>query len=162
MYGARAFVSFMRSVAIFSKISYQYSDVIMGAMASQITGVASVYSTVCSCADQRKHQSSASLAFVRGIHRSPGNSPHKGPVTRKMFLSWAILNGVIWRNTGQISARHMNHVEKESINRSTLKTERRHGANFVVTGNTEGCHNDKQHCGQWRQSWHHDNTWFSV
>ena len=36
-------------------------------------------------ADQRKHQSSASLAFVRGIHRWPVNSPHKGPVTRKMF-----------------------------------------------------------------------------
>ena len=36
-------------------------------------------------ADQRKHQSSASLAFVRGIHRSPVNSPYKGPVTRKMF-----------------------------------------------------------------------------
>ena len=35
--------------------------------------------------DQRKHQSSASLAFVRGIHRWPVNSPHKGPVTRKMF-----------------------------------------------------------------------------
>ena len=36
-------------------------------------------------ADQRKYQSSASLAFVRGIHRSPVNSPHKWPVTRKMF-----------------------------------------------------------------------------
>ena len=32
-----------------------------------------------------KHRSSASLAFVRGIHRWPVNSPHKGPVTRKMF-----------------------------------------------------------------------------
>ena len=36
-------------------------------------------------ADQRKHQSSAALVFVRGIHRWPVNSPHKGPVTRKMF-----------------------------------------------------------------------------
>ena len=36
-------------------------------------------------ADQRKHQGSASLAFVRGIHRRPVNSPHKWPVTRKMF-----------------------------------------------------------------------------
>ena len=44
-----------------------------------------VYSTVYSGADQRKHQSSASLAFVRGFHRWPVNSPHKGPVTRKMF-----------------------------------------------------------------------------
>ena len=44
-----------------------------------------VYSTVNSGADQRKHQSSASLAFVRGIHRWPMNFPHKGPVTRKKF-----------------------------------------------------------------------------
>ena len=44
-----------------------------------------VYSVVYSDADQRKHQSSASLAFVRGIHRWPVNSPHKWPVTRKMF-----------------------------------------------------------------------------
>ena len=61
-------------------------DVMMSAMAFQITGVQIVYSTVCSVADQRKHQSFASLAFVRGIHRWPVNSPHKGPVTRrKMF-----------------------------------------------------------------------------
>ena len=46
-----------------------------------------VYSTVYSDADQRKHQSSASLAFVRGIHRGPVNSPHKWPVTRKMNVS---------------------------------------------------------------------------
>ena len=57
----------------------------MGAMASKITSLTIVYSTVCSGADQRKHQSSASLAFVRGIHRSPVKSPHKWPVTRKMF-----------------------------------------------------------------------------
>ena len=57
----------------------------MGAMASQITGISIVCSTVCSDADQRKHQSSASLAFVRGIHRWPVNFPHKRPVTRKMF-----------------------------------------------------------------------------
>ena len=62
-----------------------YSDIILGAMASQITSLTIVYSTVYSGADQRKHQSSASLAFVWGIHRSPVNSPHKGPVTRKMF-----------------------------------------------------------------------------
>ena len=60
------------------------SDVIMSAMASQITDVSSVCSTVCSDAD-KNHQSSASLASVRGIHRWPVDSPHKGPVTRKMF-----------------------------------------------------------------------------
>ena len=58
-----------------------YYDVIMGTMASQITSLTIVFSTVYSDADQRKHQSSASLAFMRGIHRSP----HKWPVTRKMF-----------------------------------------------------------------------------
>ena len=57
----------------------------MGAIASQITTFAIVCSTVYSEADQRKHQSSASLAFVWGIHWWPVNSPHKWPVTRKMF-----------------------------------------------------------------------------
>ena len=61
------------------------SDVIMATVTSQITSLTIVYSTVYSGADQRKHQSSASLAFVRGIHRWPVNSPHKGPVTRKML-----------------------------------------------------------------------------
>ena len=58
-----------------------YSDVITGTMASQITSLTIVYSTVQSGTHQRKRQSSASLAFVRGIHRSP----HKRPVMRKMF-----------------------------------------------------------------------------
>ena len=62
-----------------------YTGVIMGAVASQVISLTIVYSTVYSDADQRKHQSSASLAFVRGIHRRPVNSPHKWPVTRKMF-----------------------------------------------------------------------------
>ena len=63
-----------------------YNDVIMSVIASQITSLVIVYSTVYSAVDQRKHQSSASQAFVRGIHRGPVNSPHKWPVTRKMFL----------------------------------------------------------------------------
>ena len=62
-----------------------YCDVKMGVMASQITSHTIVYSTVYSGANQRKHRSSTSLAFVWGIHRWPVNSPHKGPVTRKMF-----------------------------------------------------------------------------
>ena len=57
----------------------------MGTIASLITSLTIVYSTVYSDADQRKHQSSASLAFVWGIHRGPVNSPHKWWVTRKMF-----------------------------------------------------------------------------
>ena len=62
-----------------------YRDVIIGAMASQITSITIVYATVYSGADQRKHQSSVSLAFVRGIHLSPVNSPHKESVALKMF-----------------------------------------------------------------------------
>ena len=62
-----------------------YNDVIMDAIVSEITSLTIVYSIVYSDAYQRKHQSSASLAFVRGFHREPVNSPHKWPVTRKMF-----------------------------------------------------------------------------
>ena len=65
--------------------THRYSDIIMGAMASQITRLASDNPTAHSGADQRKHQSSESLAFVRGIRRWPVNSPRKGPVRREMF-----------------------------------------------------------------------------
>ena len=61
-----------------------YDDVIMSTIASRTTSLTTVYLIVYSRADQRKHQNSASLAFLRGIHRRPVNSPHKGPVTRKM------------------------------------------------------------------------------
>ena len=62
-----------------------YYDVTMGTIVSQITSLMIVYSAVYSNADQRKHQSSVSLAFVLGIHQWPVNSLHKWPVTRKMF-----------------------------------------------------------------------------
>ena len=79
------------------KGSVHYNDVIMSAMAFQITGIAIVCSTVGSGADQRKYQSSASLAFVRGIHRLPVNSPLKRTATRKMFSSDdVIMNAAHW------------------------------------------------------------------
>ena len=68
--------------------SNHYSDIIMGTMVSQITSIWIVYSTVCSGADQRKDQSSASLAFVRGIHRW-----QRGSNAKKNFhlmTSWCI------------------------------------------------------------------------
>ena len=84
-----------------------YDVVIMGVMVSQITSLKIVYATVYS--GQRKHQSSVSLAFVRGIYQGPVNSPHKWPVTRKMFpfddvimwnlevsdlqMDWSVLTG---------------------------------------------------------------------
>ena len=66
-----------------------YIFIAVCAMTSQITGVSIVYSD----ADQRKHQSSALLAFIRGIHRWQVNSPHKAPVTLNKFpfdddVSW--------------------------------------------------------------------------
>ena len=80
--GAGTFVNICRKKII----QHHYNDVIRSTMTSQITSLAIVYSTVYSGADQRKLQSSTSLAFVRGIHRWPMNSLHKGPVTRNMFL----------------------------------------------------------------------------
>ena len=68
----------------------------MGGIASQITSLTIVYSIVYSDADQRKHQSAASLAFVREIDRGPVNPPHKWPVTRKMFtFDDVIMNSVV-------------------------------------------------------------------
>ena len=64
-----------------------YDDVIMGAIASQITSLTLVYSTVYSGADQSKHQSSASLAFVWGIHRGPVNFPHKWSAEARRVVS---------------------------------------------------------------------------
>ena len=74
-----------------------YSDVIISAMAPQITSVSIVCSAVCSFADLRKCQSSASLAFVRGIHRWAVNFPPQGPVTRKTFaVDDVIIYGFRW------------------------------------------------------------------
>ena len=86
-----------------TKLTCHYGDVIMGAIASQITSVTIVCSTVYSDADQRKHQSSGSLVFLWGIHRGLVNSPHKWPVTRKVFpfddvIMWSPLNWWIPRS----------------------------------------------------------------
>ena len=85
-----SFISFRRpnQVALTywsGQMPLHYSDVIMNKMASQSTSLRIVCSTIYSGADQRKHQSCASLAFVQGIHRWPVNSQHNGPETRKMF-----------------------------------------------------------------------------
>ena len=100
------------------KFTKHYCDVIMSAVSSQITDVSIVCSSVCSGADQRKHQSSASLAFVMGIYRWPVDSLHKGPVTRKTspsddvimwWMTWCCLlvvlqlNCISRSNTQQIS-----------------------------------------------------------
>ena len=105
-----------------------YRDVIMSAMASQITSLAIVYSTVYSEAYQRKHQSSASLGFVRGIHWWPVNSPHKRPVTRNMFpFNDVIMNCIFYSHTAiSTPLSQVNYVNKEgpvvstSINTATV------------------------------------------
>ena len=63
-----------------------YDDVVMGAIASHITSLTIVYTTVYWDSDQSKHQSSASLAFVWGIHRGPVNSPHSN--AENVSISW--------------------------------------------------------------------------
>ena len=99
------------SCCIWKLITYtlfHYSDVIMGRIASQITSLTIVYSTIYSDAAQRKHQSSASLAFVWVIHRWPVNSPHKCPVMRKLFpfddvIMFLVIIRITWRRTVETS-----------------------------------------------------------
>ena len=77
-----------------------YSGVIMGAMASQITSLRIVNSTVYSGVDQRKHQESASLASVRGIHWWPVNFPAQMATNAENVSIW-------WRHHGYSSFQHM-------------------------------------------------------
>ena len=78
----------------------------MSVMASQITSLMIVYLTIYSGTDQRKHQSSTSLAFVQGIHRPPVNSPHKGPVTQKMFPFDDVIMCLHWKGVKRIDLTH--------------------------------------------------------
>ena len=79
--------------------AYHYSDVIIRAMASQITSVSIACSIICSSAGQRTRQSS--LVFVRGIHRRPVDSPHNGPVMPKIIRFDDVI--MQWNNP-QVSA----------------------------------------------------------
>ena len=92
------------------------TDVIIDTIPSQITSFTIVYSTVYSDADIRKYQSSALLAFVRGIHRIPVNSPHKWPVTRKMFpfddiIMWGCL--LWWSILRQLGLTYISKLYKD-------------------------------------------------
>ena len=92
-HGDKTFTIFCCALSCCGYITH-YSDLIMSAMASQIFSVSRVCSTVCSGVDQRKYQSSASLAFVRGIHRWPADSPlkakgqYRGKCFHLMTSSW--------------------------------------------------------------------------
>ena len=102
-----------------------YDDVIMTMLASQITSLTVVYSIVYSGVNQRKHQSSASLAFVREIHRGPVNFPHKWPVTRKMFpFDDIIMNITQWAVNIMNSKIYNTSIDniKSGINGANLTT----------------------------------------
>ena len=102
----------------------------MTMLASQITSLTVVYSIVYSGVNQRKHQSSASLAFVREIHRGPVNFPHKWPVTRKMFpFDDVIMKAqqhrvhimrVILSQSGKWSQKHVNTLRPRQNGRHFL------------------------------------------
>ena len=136
--------------------TYHYIDVIVSAMASQITGDSIVCSTVCSGADQRKHQSSASLAFVRGMHQWPVNSLHTGSVTRKIFpfhddvIKWKLFQRY-WPFVRGIHRSPVNYPHKgqwrgalmfslidawinDWVNNGEAGDLRRYPAHYVVTG----------------------------
>ena len=106
------------------RVRLHYSDVIMSAMVTQITGVSIVCSIVGSGAYQGKHQRSTSLAFVRGIHRWLVNSPHKGPVTRKMFPFDDVMMKLLVRDTQRGNCIHCSYISSSmpSIIASYLMT----------------------------------------
>ena len=85
VHGVKKSVCRRTCLILFTFAAIHYDDVIMTMLASHITSLTVVYSIVYSGVNIRKHQSSASLAFVLEIHRGPVNFPHKWPVTRKMF-----------------------------------------------------------------------------
>ena len=102
---------------------WHYNDVIMCAMASQITSL-----TIYSGAEQRKHQSATPLAFVRGIHRWPMNSPHKWPVTWKMLpFDYVIIGGGGGERGGGVWSYDSRH--KGSVNQNV-------DVSLVVSGQT--------------------------
>ena len=111
----------------------------MGVIAYQITSLTMVYSTVDSGADQSKHQSSASLAFVRGIHRGPVNSPHKWPVTRKMFpfddvimIETKNINAVTLAPYLTSSSAAITYIKKPSIYRGYIWYDNAHSPTITM------------------------------
>ena len=149
----------------------------MGMMASQITSLTIVYSTVYSGPDQRKHQSSASLACMWGIHRWPVNSTHKWSVMRKMFPfddimtrydghRWRLKN--VWIDGQSICGSVFREDYKNAV---VLNTTYCHDVNFIVMTTCSinsddhfqwGCHYDNLQYQQWWLSCHYDKPQFSV
>ena len=107
----------------------------MSLMASQITSLTIVYSTSYSGVDQRKHQSSASLAFVWGIPRDR----YKGPVTRKMFPFDNVIMGIMNKSDTVIyDSIHKNIPTFVRINQGWYYL-----ANFLRFVSLPICHNNQ-------------------
>ena len=110
-----------------------YNDAIMSAMESPIIGISIVYLTVSSGADQRKHQSFAWLAFVRGIHWWPEISPPKRASNAENVSIWRRHHEVdigsvndfmpsgnqpiTWTNIDPNLYRHMTSLGQNAFNR---------------------------------------------
>ena len=115
---------------------FHYDDIIMGAIASQITSLTIVYSTVYSGADQRKHQSSASLAFVRGIHRVrwiprvPGEFPAQMASNTENVPIW-------WRHHENMNSENTPH---------TLPSWASYKATFLSSFGKRCCKILRMHC----------------
>ena len=84
----------------------------MTMMASQITSLTLVYSTVYSDADQRKYQSSASLAFVWGIHRDRWIPHTKGQLRGKCFY---LMTSSCWKEYGDHRNRNTRKTNLKSL-----------------------------------------------
>ena len=94
-----------------------YIDVIMTTVASQITSLAVVCLTVYSDADQRKHQSSASLAFVWGIHWDRTKGQLRGKCFHLMTSSWIVVE--TWKETC-LTLTHWGRDKMDVISQTTL------------------------------------------
>ena len=121
----------------------------MGAIASQITSLTIVYPNVYLDADQRKHQSSMSLAFVGRIRRRPVNSPHKSPVTRKMFPFDDVIMIFESLPCWFTLLSHARSLETNTCLNSSLCLHWWH----------RSCCDDNI---RWQQSWHYDNSQYSA
>ena len=91
---------------------FHYSDVIMGTIASQITSLKIVYSTDPSDADQRKHQSSVSMAFVRGSHRGPAVGCFSQVGAARKWLFFLVITSL--RPSDAYMRRLSNHIASDN------------------------------------------------
>ena len=114
--------------------TFHYNDVIMTMIASQITSLAVVYSTVYSDADQRKHQSSASLAFVWGIHRDRTNGQLRGALMFSLMTSSCdclSVSEVTLKDMGKIGP---NHNKKQSKKNNAYSKKKDKGSEQMGLG----------------------------